>query len=110
MSEQGPSAPAGWYAHPSMSNTQCYWDGGGWTEHISPGLPQGGTHVAPGDAAYQAGQTLTLVGLVLAVVLPLAGVVVAFMLLAKREVKAGVVVLAVSVASGYFWFDRLQGG
>jgi hypothetical protein len=37
-----PAAPAGWYAHPSMVNTKRYWDGQGWTDHITPvgALPQ----------------------------------------------------------------------
>lgn len=31
-----PSAPAGWYPHPEMVDTQRYWDGEAWTEHIAP--------------------------------------------------------------------------
>lgn len=30
-------APAGWYPHPSMADTQRYWDGETWTDHIAPG-------------------------------------------------------------------------
>jgi hypothetical protein len=28
--------PAGWYPHPSMADTQRYWDGQKWTEDIAP--------------------------------------------------------------------------
>lgn len=28
--------PAGWYPHPSMADTQRYWDGQKWTDHIAP--------------------------------------------------------------------------
>lgn len=94
----------GWYPHPSMADTQRYWDGVQWTDHIAPGTPGAAT-----AADHQAGQTLTLVGLGLAVVFPAAGLVVGFMLLAKREVKAGVVVLLLSVGMAYFWLDKLAG-
>lgn len=32
----------GWYCHPTMAETQCYWDGAGWTDKIAPiGKSQG---------------------------------------------------------------------
>lgn len=31
-----PKAQAGWYAHPSMVDTQRYWDGEHWTDNIAP--------------------------------------------------------------------------
>lgn len=34
-----PTAPAGWYPHPTMTATQAYWDGQAWTEHIAPAVP-----------------------------------------------------------------------
>lgn len=33
--KQNAKAP-GWYRHPSMADTQRYWDGQGWTDHIAP--------------------------------------------------------------------------
>ncbi len=36
MSSQGPNVPAGWYPDPTMVNTQRYWDGAAWTEHVQP--------------------------------------------------------------------------
>lgn len=31
-----PQAAPGWYPHPEMIDTQRYWDGGAWTDHIAP--------------------------------------------------------------------------
>jgi len=45
MTDQSP--PAGWYPHPSMANTQRYWDGERWTDHIAPqGTPAPGQQPA----------------------------------------------------------------
>lgn len=27
---------AGWYKHPEMVNTLCYWDGSAWTDKVQP--------------------------------------------------------------------------
>lgn len=38
---QGPEAgqPAGWYPHPTMAQTQRYWDGTTWTGEVAPVAP-----------------------------------------------------------------------
>lgn len=36
MSSEGTNIAAGWYRDPSMENTQRYWDGTQWTEHVQP--------------------------------------------------------------------------
>lgn len=41
--------PAGWYAHPSMADTQRYWDGSKWTDHVAPGRP--GVNSSPASRA-----------------------------------------------------------
>jgi hypothetical protein len=43
------TAPAGWYAHPTMAATQRYWDGEQWTENIAP--MQSGLTVQPVEMA-----------------------------------------------------------
>jgi hypothetical protein len=49
-SPQGPGqTPAGWYADPSGSGQQRYWDGSAWTEHYAPGA--GGQAPQPAYAA-----------------------------------------------------------
>jgi hypothetical protein len=45
-----PAPPAGWYKHPNMANTQRYWDGERWTDHVAPGTPQ-----PPGGVAQPTG-------------------------------------------------------
>lgn len=90
----------GWYPRPDMQNTLGFWDGTQWTGQTQPSV---GRVVDE----HQAGQTLTMVGLALAVVFPIAGAVVGFMLLAKSEAKAGVVVLLLSVGMAYFWLDLI---
>jgi hypothetical protein len=48
MSDQGP--PAGWYPHPSMSDTQRYWNGSDWTGDLAPAYaPQRVTVVRKDD-------------------------------------------------------------
>lgn len=49
----GPSAPAGWYPHPTMKATRRYWDGEAWTGHVAPdeqtsAPPAAGSVTTPG--------------------------------------------------------------
>lgn len=37
--------PAGWYPHPDRAGLRRWWDGAGWTEHISPEPPQQVEHI-----------------------------------------------------------------
>ena len=48
MTNAGNGAPAtaGWYAHPTMTNTRAYWDGAAWTEHIAPAVASQPSRVA----------------------------------------------------------------
>jgi hypothetical protein len=51
---QGPGqTPAGWYADPSGDGGQRYWDGTGWTEHLSGGRPGPGAGGAPAPTVDQ---------------------------------------------------------
>lgn len=104
MTEQQP-APAGWYAHPSMADTQRYWDGQQWTDHIAPGSPQ--TAPASPRTEAQANHTLITVGLLSAFLLPILGFIVGVILLAKREAAAGVVVVLLAIGSAYLWLYLL---
>lgn len=53
VDEPKPKAPAGWYKHPSMVDTQRYWDGEAWTDKIAPGLPAPKTAKASAPAQPQ---------------------------------------------------------
>lgn len=102
--EMTSTAPAGWYAHPSMADTQRYWDGQQWTDYVAPGLP---THLQ--QAAAQAEEersngSLTAVAVILMVVFPIGGFIAGCILLGKRAVTAGAVIMVLSVVSGYIWY------
>lgn len=30
---------AGWYIHPDLANTLCFWDGSKWTDDVAPYMP-----------------------------------------------------------------------
>jgi hypothetical protein len=36
VTEQRKKAAPGWYPHPSMADTQRYWDGEKWTDNVAP--------------------------------------------------------------------------
>lgn len=101
--ETAASAAAGWYAHPSMADTQQYWDGQQWTDHVAPGLPRRAQQAATQAEDEKHNGALTVAGLVLMVVFPIGGFIVGCILLAKKAVTVGVVIMLLSFASGYFW-------
>ncbi len=84
----GPSA--GWYADPAGSGGLRYWDGGGWTEHVTPMPMAVGAYraaVAPSPPRPKGRRVwpwFTLIG-----VLFLAGVITATVMLVPRAVRAG---------------------
>lgn len=101
--EAAATAAAGWYAHPSMADTQQYWDGHRWTDHVAPGLPQRAQQAASQAEDEKHNGALTAAGLVLMVIFPIGGFIVGCILLAKKAVGIGVVIMLLSFASGYFW-------
>lgn len=87
-------APAGWYAHPEMANTQRYWDGQAWTDQVAP-MPEHKPDT----------QSLELVGIFGGLLFPIVGLICALALFGKPN-KGGVAlfVLILSVASFYGWY------
>lgn len=101
-----PAARAGWYPHPTMAETQRYWDGFRWTDHIAPGLPAsrgGGTAASP--ASDHTG--LIVAGIVTAVVIPFIGFIIGCVLLSKKP-GPGVGVMVISVIAFGFWYGALS--
>lgn len=50
MYSEGATVPAGWYPDPTQENTQRYWDGAQWTQHVQPKLgPPPTTQQYPAD-------------------------------------------------------------
>lgn len=95
MSEQPPTAtPPGWYPDPRMPGTQRYWNGGEWSEHVAPGV----MHAPPG----QHSSSLEAAGWILAVFLPVAGLVIGIVMAGKSQPRAlgviGLSVVALAVA------------
>jgi len=86
----GPSA--GWYADPAGSGGLRYWDGNGWTEHVTPAAPTGPFSApVPAPPVLLTGRTgprvwpwFTLIGILL-----LTGVITAAVMLIPRAVRAG---------------------
>lgn len=107
--QQAPKAAAGWYPHPSMVDTQRYWDGQRWTDHIAPATPARDYEF---DAALaQAGAPpehggLVAAGYITALLLPLVGFIIGIVLLWKRP-GHGVAAMVLSVMAFVFWFEQL---
>lgn len=104
---------AGWYRHPTMANTQRYWDGTAWTDHIAPGLPAPPTaHAGSAVAAAvraddeRKGGNLLTAGIVMLVIFPIGGFIAGVALLSRRP-GAGVGLMLGSVFSAYVWFQIL---
>ncbi len=87
---------AGFYPDPSHAADERYWDGRSWTERTRGHKPGGLS-------------TLAVVGLVLALLFPVGGVVVAVMLLMRHEVGPGLGVL-LACGVGAVIFVALAGG
>lgn len=98
MSEQGP--PPGWYPHPGMTGTLCYWSGNGWTEHVAP-MPH-----APQPAA-RPGGPLETVGWVCAFLVPIVGFVIGCVFVSQDRKQTGWGMIILSSVIGLFAFAYL---
>jgi hypothetical protein len=96
-----PRVAAGWYPDSQMAGTQRYWDGSSWTDHVAP-LPAQAPHAAASGAPGGDSGNLTTVGVVLAILFPIAGFVAGAVLLAKRP-SAGAGVMILSIFCALVW-------
>lgn len=96
----------GWHPDPEQPQTWRYWDGAQWTEQRAP-MP------APA-AAPRASDGLVIAGYLIALLLPLVGGLIAFIigviLLARDRVGHGLGVITLSVISPVIWFVVILGG
>ena len=90
--------PAGWYPHPSMTGTLGYWNGEKWTEQVAP--MAGGAVQAPPQSVNGA---LLVLGYLLAVFMPIGGLIVAAVIWRQSETHAGTMI-ALSIVFGVVWF------
>lgn len=91
-------APPGWYPDPQMPATRRFWNGVGWTDHV-----------APGEVAKDNTSALAGVGLALAILFPLGGLICGAVLLG-RDPKVGALVMVLSATFGALWYIGLSGG
>ena len=99
-------APAGWYAHPTMADTQQYWDGHRWTDHVAPGMPAAHHAAAEMQEKEKTSDSLQTAGLVMMFIFPIGGFIAGCVLLARRP-SNGVGLMIGSVISAVVWFQIL---
>lgn len=98
-----PQVAPGWYPDPQMANTQRYWDGGRWTEHVAPFVRPPVPPVAPAkDNGY-----LIAAGVVTALLFPIVGFIIGIVLAARNE-KWGIFIILGSIGAAMFWYDQIQ--
>ena len=107
-----PEAPAGWYPHPTMVDTQRYWDGHHWTDHVAPlaltpasALPQPTAERMPPEEEHS---TLVTWGWLMALLFPIIGFIIGAVLLGKRPAP-GVGVMILSLCAALFYTGLLAG-
>lgn len=83
---------AGWYPDPRMADTRRYWDGAGWTEHVSAAAPTAGAERMPSN--------LATLGYLCAVLFPIAGFLIG---LSQARTREGPSIIAWSIGCGVFW-------
>lgn len=87
-----------------MSDTQRYWDGAHWTDHLAPGLPQR-TQAADAEQNQEKRTNgLAAAGIVMMIIFPIGGFIAGCMLLSRKALP-GVLIMVFSVASAYVWYD-----
>jgi hypothetical protein len=86
-----------------MADTQRYWDGERWTDHIAPGAP------APASSPVAVGVSNGLIagGVLSALLIPFVGFILGIVLLAKNE-SSGWLVLLLSLASAALWYNAFS--
>ena len=95
-----PAIPAGWYAHPTMADTQRYWDGHAWTDHIAPGAP-------PWQRTQEENRRLDglmTAALLMMIFLPIGGFIAGCVLL-TRKALAGTLIMFFSLVSAFVWYE-----
>lgn len=98
------TAPAGWYPHPSMADTQRYWNGSAWTDHIAPL-----TRPAPSPAQHPTArdnEALITWGYVTAILFPIVGFIIGVVLLGRRP-GHGVLCMLIAIAAAMAWYALL---
>ena len=101
MTVSGP--PPGWYPHPTMAQTQRYWDGFQWTDHIAPAA----VPVPASAPASQVSDGLLAAGYITAILIPIIGFVVGIVVMAKGRSGHGIAMIIISIVAFVMWADAL---
>jgi Protein of unknown function (DUF2510) len=105
----GGSAPAGWYPDAENPGGRRYWNGEYWTEERTPPPPPPSVPgftapppEAPVTAPYsEASDNLATLGYVLAILFPIAGLIIGVMLLGRGRSRAGWQIVAISLIAPF---------
>jgi hypothetical protein len=102
------SVPAGWYPDPEQRG-QRYWDGSAWTQQLAPAA----VAQAPAPAPELKARTGDWVGgVLLSLFLPIVGLIVGVVYLAKGGEKrqVGIMCIALSCVAFFAWLAVTQSG
>jgi hypothetical protein len=85
--EGGQQAPAGWYKDPSTGNDR-YWDGQSWSV----------------EQQVQKQDTLSILGWIFAVLIPIVGLILGIIVAAKGKVQTGLLIVGLSIVAAVLWY------
>jgi hypothetical protein len=100
------SPPPGWFRDSSQPSGWRYWTGEGWADENGHGSA---ARVRRETPATSPDSTLVVLGLLLGLFVPVVGVVLGFVLMAKDRFGEGLMVVAVSAVGFLAWFGLLGG-
>jgi hypothetical protein len=84
--EGGQQTPAGWYKDPSTGNDR-YWDGAAWSEQ-----------------QVQKQDTLSILGWIFAILIPLVGLILGIIVAARGKVQTGLLIVGLSIVAAVLWY------
>ncbi|SDC21749.1 Protein of unknown function [Nocardioides lianchengensis] len=85
-----------------MVDTQRYWDGKRWTDHIAPATNQ------PPVATTEADRSgLIAAGIVTSILIPIIGGIIGIVLIAKDRVGPGLGCIVIALISGSVWYQQV---
>lgn len=103
--------PAGWYPHPTMAETQRYWDGAAWTAHIAPGVPDAykrPQQVQVVKIAEADTRSLQAAAYVFAILLPIVGFILGIVLLAKGKTGPGAAAMILALLTFFIAYQIIM--
>jgi hypothetical protein len=100
-----PNPTPGWYPDPLGTGQLAWWDGQRWTGQYTTVSQQ----KADREAVEDKGSALMVIGFVFAVLLPIVGIVIGVVLLAKNRIGPGLGVIGASLLMGIVYAALVSG-